>query len=56
MEMLCDKKMLKEAFSEDIAYKKAIGVQADTSIQILKPGTNFEIPIDELDDEMIWKL
>ena len=51
-----DKEMLKEAFSEDIAYKKAIGVQADTSIQILKPGTNFGIPIDELDDEVIWNV
>lgn len=51
-----DKEMLKKAFSEDFEYKEAIGVRPDTSLPILKTGTDFEIPVDSLDDEVSWRL
>ncbi len=51
-----DKEMLKQAFSEDYQYKEAIGVRPDTSLPILKTGTDFEIPVDTLDDEMKWRV
>lgn len=51
-----NKPMLKEAFSEDYEYKEAIGVTPDTSLQILRTGTDFEIPVDSLDDEVTWRL
>lgn len=51
-----DKDMLKLAFSEDYQYKEAIGVKPDTSLPILKLGTDFEIPVDNLDDEISWKV
>lgn len=50
-----DKELLKNAFSEDQAYKEAIG-QPMAEIPILKTGTDFEIPVDELDNQMIWRL
>jgi hypothetical protein len=49
-----NKEMLKKAFSEDADYKEAIGVKADTSLQIFRTGTDFEIPVDSLDDEVRW--
>lgn len=51
-----DKDMLKKAFSEDSEYKEAIGVKPDTSLPILKTGTDFEMPVDSLDDAITWKL
>lgn len=51
-----DKEMLKQAFSEDYNYKEAIGVKPDTSLPILKTGTDFEIPVDSLDDVVSWKV
>ncbi|MFA5669644.1 MAG: DUF2723 domain-containing protein [Balneolaceae bacterium] len=49
-----DKELLKKAFSEDAEYKEAIGVKSDVTIPILQTGTDFEIPVDSLDDEMSW--
>jgi hypothetical protein len=51
-----DKEMLKEAFSEDYQYKEAIGVKPDTTLPILKTGTDFEMPVDSLDNEMSWRV
>ena len=51
-----DKDMLKRAFSEDSEYKEAIGVTPDTSLQILYTGTDFEIPVDSLDDQVSWRV
>ncbi len=51
-----DKELLKEAFSEDYEYKEAIGVKPDTSLPILQQGTDFEMPVDSLDDEVRWQL
>ena len=50
-----DKEMLRKAFSEDMEYKEAIGVKG-SSIPILKSGTDFEIPVDSLDDAVTWRL
>lgn len=51
-----DKEMLREAFSEDYEYKEAIGVRPDTSLQILQTGTDFEMPVDSLDDQLSWRV
>ena len=51
-----NKERLNIAFSEDQKYKEAIGVQPDTSLQILKTGVDFEIPLDELDDQLNWRV
>lgn len=51
-----DKEMLKRAFSEDYRYKEAIGVKPDTSLQILQTGTDFEMPVDSLDNQMSWRV
>lgn len=49
-----DKGMLKNAFSEDAEYKKAIGVPSDFDIPLLQPGTDFEMPVDSLDNALTW--
>jgi len=49
-----NKEMLKEAFSEDPEYKEAIGVKPDTTLRILQTGTDFEMPVDSLDDALSW--
>ena len=51
-----NKEALKLAFSEDQKYKEAIGVKTDTSLQILMTGVDFEIPLDELDDQLSWRV
>ncbi|MEX2364438.1 MAG: DUF2723 domain-containing protein, partial [Balneolaceae bacterium] len=51
-----DKEMLSQAFSGDFNYKEAIGVTPDTSLPILQSGTDFEMPVDSLDDMVNWKL
>lgn len=51
-----DKELLRTAFSEDYQYKEAIGVKPDTTLPILKTGTDFEIPVDTLDDEIKWRV
>lgn len=51
-----DKEMLKQAFTEDSEYKEAIGVKPDTSLQILTTGTQFEMPVDSLDEALNWRL
>lgn len=51
-----DKEMLKQAFSEDYNYKEAIGVKPDTSLQILQTGTDFEMPVDSLDNQISWRV
>lgn len=56
IEIPVDKGMLKEAFSDDYEYKESIGVKPDTSLPILQSGTDFEIPVDSLDDVVSWKL
>ncbi|MFY0685386.1 MAG: DUF2723 domain-containing protein [Balneola sp.] len=50
-----DKEMLRKAFSEDMDYKEAIGA-SNSDIPILKTGTDFEMPVDSLDDAMNWNL
>mgnify|MGYP003634011041 CR=1 FL=1 len=50
-----DKEMLRKAFSEDSQYKEAIGVKPDNEIPILQTGTDFEMPVDSLDDAMSWR-
>lgn len=50
-----DKEMLKRAFSEDQQYKEAIGA-SNSDIPILQTGTDFEMPVDSLDDSMEWEL
>ncbi|MFY0699077.1 MAG: DUF2723 domain-containing protein [Balneola sp.] len=50
-----DKELLRKAFSEDTDYKEAIGV-AGSEIPILQSGTDYEIPVDSLDDVISWKL
>ena len=50
-----DKEMLKKAFSEDQEYKEAIGAN-NSEIPILQTGTDFEMPVDSLDDVVSWKL
>ncbi len=50
-----DKEMLRRAFSEDNSYKEAIGAD-NSQIPILKTGTDFEIPVDSLDDVVSWQL
>ena len=51
-----DKDMLKQAFSDDRTYKESIGVPQDTSLQVLRKGIDFEMPVDSLDDVMSWQL
>jgi hypothetical protein len=51
-----DKEMLKNAFSEDVNYKEAIGVKPDTSLPLLQKGVDFEMQVDSLDDEVTWRL
>lgn len=51
-----NKEMLRRAFSEDYQYKEAIGVTPDTSLQILYTGTDFEMSVDSLDDQMSWRV
>ncbi|MCG8374765.1 MAG: DUF2723 domain-containing protein [Balneolales bacterium] len=51
-----DKEMLRQAFSEDYVYKEAIGVRPDTSLPILQTGTDFEMPVDSLDNELRWRV
>ncbi len=51
-----DKEMLEQAFSGDFEYKEAIGVKPDTSLPILQSGTDFEMPVDSLDDAMNWRV
>ena len=50
-----DKEMLKKAFSKDLDYKEAIGVK-NNDIPILQTGTDFEMPVDSLDNAMSWNL
>lgn len=50
-----DKEMLRKAFSEDNDYKEAIGV-TNSDIPILQSGTDYEIPVDSLDDVVSWNL
>ena len=47
--------MLRRAFSEDSQYKEAIGVSS-SEIPILQTGTDYEIPVDSLDDVVSWRL
>lgn len=49
-----DKELLKNAFSGDRSYKKALGVNPDTSITIYKDGIDFGIPVDSLDNSVRW--
>lgn len=49
-----DKKMLKDAFSDAKSYKKAIGVEPDTSLTIFDEGIKFGMPVDSLDNEVYW--
>lgn len=49
-----DKDMLKQAFDEDYNYKEAIGVKPDTALPILQSGTDFEVPVDSLLDQISW--
>lgn len=51
-----DKNMLRQAFSEDRQYKEAIGVTPDTTVPILQTGTDYEMPVDSLDDMVSWRL
>lgn len=51
-----NKDLLKSAFAEDGNYKEAIGVKPDTSLQILYTGTDFEIPVDSLDNQISWRV
>ncbi len=53
-ELPVNKEMLKKAFSEDYDYKEAIGVKPDTSLEVLQSGTDFEMPVDSLDDVFKW--
>ncbi len=55
IEIPVDKEMLKKAFSEDQQYKEAIGVK-NADLPILQTGTDFEMPVDSLDDVMSWDL
>jgi len=50
-----DKEMLRKAFSQDQEYKEAIGAD-NSDIPILQTGTDFEIPVDSLDDSVNWRL
>ncbi len=56
IEIPVDKEMLRKAFSGDMTYKESIGVKPDTSLPILQKGTDFEMPVDSLDDSVDWKL
>ncbi len=56
LEIPVDKEMLKEAFSGDRQYKENIGVKPDTALPIFQSGTDFEMPVDSLDDVVRWKL
>ena len=56
IEIPVDKERLKRAFAEDSNYKEEIGVKPDTSLQILQTGTDFEIPVDSLDESLVWNL
>ncbi len=56
IEIPVDKEMLKRAFSNEMNYKEQIGVKPDTSLPILRKGTDFEIPVDSLDDQVAWQL
>ena len=50
-----DKELLRKAFSEDSQYKEAIGATS-TDIPLLQSGTDYEIPVDSLDDVVSWRL
>jgi hypothetical protein len=50
-----DKEMLRRAFSEDSQYKEAIGAD-NSDIPILQSGTDYEMPVDSLDDVVVWNL
>lgn len=50
-----NKDMLRKAFSEDNDYKEAIGVK-NSEIPILQSGTDFEMPVDSLDEVVTWNL
>lgn len=51
-----DKEMLSRAFSDEMTYKEQIGVKPDITIPILKKGTDFEMPVDSLDEVVSWRL
>ncbi|MEX2605069.1 MAG: DUF2723 domain-containing protein [Gracilimonas sp.] len=56
IEIPVDKEMLRQAFSDEMSYKESIGVKPDTSLPILQSGTDFEMPVDSLDDLASWRL
>ncbi|MFH5885370.1 DUF2723 domain-containing protein [Halalkalibaculum sp. DA3122] len=49
-----NKELLRNAFSGDNAFKEAIGVKPDTSLQLYQEGTDFGMPVDSLDNEVSW--
>lgn len=56
IEIPVDKPLLESAFSGEYEYKEAIGVKPDTSLPIFQQGTDFEIPVEELDDTVSWRV
>ena len=56
IEIPVDKELLRNAFSEDMMYKEAIGVKPDTSLPILQKGIDYEMPVDSLDDRVTWQM
>lgn len=51
-----NKELLKEAFSDEGIYKKAIGVEPDVPLDIYSEEIGFNIPIDSLDSSVNWFL
>lgn len=49
-----NKELLRTAFNDSSAYRKAIGVTSDTALTVYRPTVDFGMPVDSLDSEVIW--
>lgn len=49
-----NKELLRRAFADSSSYRKAIGVDADTSLKVYDKDIKFGIPVDSLDNEVKW--
>lgn len=45
---------LKKAFSDSSFYRKEIGVNSDTTLNVFAKGTDYGIPVDSLDNTVSW--
>jgi len=49
-----NKDLLRSSFSASGEYRKAIGVQSDTALNVYEEAVDFGMPVDSLDSELAW--